>query len=263
MALICPLCSGSSGNSILVQGGSSSILVDAGGTCKSICAALTQAGSSYEELDAIVLTHEHSDHIKALPVLLKKAPVPVYATEAVLEYLAENLKIPANVPLVPLNMAGFCIHDLHIAPFPTPHDSVGSVGYRIALPEGQHIGIATDLGHFTPQVEESLSGCQAILLESNYDDGMILCSPDPYPLKRRIMSPKGHLSNNACASAAVALARKGTSRFILGHLSENNNMPQLAFQATQTAMDGAGMTAQEGFSVVVAKRSQCSAPLFL
>ena len=180
-----------------------------------------------------------------------------------MEYLAENLKIPANVPLVPLNMAGFCIHDLHIAPFPTPHDSVGSVGYRIALPEGQHIGIATDLGHFTPQVEESLSGCQAILLESNYDDGMILCSPYPYPLKRRIMSPKGHLSNNACASAAVALARKGTSRFILGHLSENNNMPQLAFQATQTAMDGAGMTAQEGFSVVVAKRSQCSAPLFL
>lgn len=263
MAFICPLCSGSSGNSTLVQGGSASILVDAGATCKALCTALSQAGSSFEELDAIVLTHEHSDHIKALPVLLKKAPVPVYATAPVLEYLERNVKIPANVPLVPVEMTSFAIHDLVLTPFATLHDSVGSVGYRIQLLEGPAVGIATDLGRFTPQVQEGLAGCRAVLLESNYDDGMILCSPYPYPLKRRIMSENGHLSNNDCAQAAAALAVQGTRHFILGHLSQNNNMPQLAFQATQTAMEACGATAKEGFSLSVASRSQYSPPLAL
>ncbi len=259
MTELCPLGSGSSGNSTLVRSGGTlsrtTLLVDAGLSCKAICTALEQAGSHYEELDAILLTHEHSDHIKALPVLLKKLSCPVYATEAVLDYISKNLKIPAHIPLVPLSENSFTIGDFQVKAFPTPHDSVGSVGYQFRTGEDQFLAVATDIGHMTPEIMEHLLPCKAVLLESNYDEGMLMCSSYPYTLKRRIVSSKGHLSNIDCAAAALTLAENRLEHLILGHLSENNNLPELAYSTTRNVLDNAGF---HHIDLQVAQRSQVS-----
>lgn len=255
MAELCPLGSGSSGNSILIRSGDTTILVDAGISCKAICSGLEQVGSHYEELDAILLTHEHSDHIKALPVLLKKLTCPVYATEAVLDYISRSLKIPAHTPLVPISDAPFALHDLEIQAFATPHDSVGSVGYQLRTADDKLLAVATDLGHMTDEIMRFLLPCKTVLLESNYDEGMLMCSPYPYPLKRRIASSMGHLSNMDCAAAAVTLAKNGMEHLILGHLSQNNNLPELAFAATRNALDLSGC---KDVDLQVARRSQVS-----
>lgn len=255
MAELCPLGSGSNGNSTLIRSGSTSILVDAGLSCKAICTALEQVGSHYEHLDAILLTHEHSDHIKALPVLLKKLTCPVYATEAVLDYIRRNLKIPAHTALVPLEDKPLELHDFEVRSFSTPHDSVGSVGYQFRTQDDKLLAVATDLGHMTEEIMNFLLPCKTILLESNYDEGMLMCSSYPYMLKRRIASSVGHLSNLDCASTAVALARNGVEHLILGHLSQNNNLPELAYTATKNALELAGCTAVD---LRVARRSQVS-----
>lgn len=261
MAELCPLGSGSSGNSTLIRSsasGGTSILIDAGLSSKAICSALEQVGSHYEELDAILLTHEHSDHIKALPVLLKKLTCPVYATEPVLDYISRTLKIPAHTPLVPISEGPFTLHDFEVQAFPTPHDSVGSVGYQLRTADDKLLAVATDLGHMTEEIMGFLRPCKAILLESNYDEGMLMCSSYPYILKRRIASSTGHLSNMDCAAAAVALAKNGVEHLILGHLSQNNNLPELAFTATRNALDLSGCKAVD---LQVAKRSQVSEPV--
>jgi len=260
MALLCPLGSGSNGNSCLVRCGDTAILVDAGLSSKAICAALDSLDCGVESLDAILLTHEHSDHVKALPVLLKKLSCPVYGPAPVLDYLSRSMKLPAHTPLVPLEEGAFVLHDLEVLPFTTPHDSIASVGYRFQSPEGRYFAIATDLGHVSPQLLELLAPCQALLLESNYDEGMLLCSPYPYPLKRRIASPMGHLSNGDCAAAAVQLAQGALRSLILGHLSQNNNLPELAYGAVKSALDLADAPTVE---LRVALRSQCSQPLLI
>lgn len=258
MAELCPLGSGSSGNSTLIRSGGTSVLVDAGLSCKAICTSLEQIGSHYEELDAILLTHEHSDHIKALPVLLKKVNCPVYGTAPVLEYISRNLKIPAHTALVPLEDKPLVLHDLEVRSFSTPHDSVGSVGYQFQTHDDKLLAVATDLGHMTEEIMSFLLPCKAILLESNYDDGMLMCSSYPYILKRRIASSMGHLSNTDCASAAVRLAQNGVEHLILGHLSQNNNLPALAFTTTKNALELSGCTSM---NLCVAKRSQVSDPI--
>ncbi len=254
MAELCPLGSGSSGNSTLVRSNGTSILVDAGLSCKAICTALEQIGSHYEELDAILLTHEHSDHIKALPVLLKKLTCPLYGTEPVLDYISKTLKIPVHIPMIPIPDSAFAIHDLEVRAFSTPHDSVGSVGYQF-YDGSKRFAVATDLGHMTDSIMEQLLPCKAVLLESNYDEGMLMVSDYPYALKRRIASSKGHLSNIDCASAAVTLAQNGVEHLILGHLSQNNNLPELAYSATRTALDHAGYS---DLDLQVALRSSVS-----
>lgn len=258
MALLCPLGSGSNGNSTLIRCGDTTVLVDAGLSSKSICAAMNSLDCEPNSLDAILLTHEHNDHVKALPVLLKKLSCPLYGPTPVLDYLSRSMKLPPHIPLVPLEEGPFVLHDLEVLPFSTPHDSIASVGYRFQSPEGRYFGIATDLGHVSPQLLELLAPCQALLLESNYDEGMLYCSAYPYPLKRRIASPSGHLSNGDCAAAAVQLAQGALRSLILGHLSQNNNLPELAYGAVKNALDLAGAPPLE---LRVALRGQCSPPL--
>lgn len=258
MAELCPIGSGSSGNSTLIRSGNTSLLVDAGLSCKAICSGLQQFQSHYEELDAILLTHEHSDHIKALPVLLKKVSCPVYGTAAVLDYIRRTVKIPEHTALVPIDKNPFLLHDLEVQAFPTPHDSVGSVGYRFRTENDTFFAIATDLGHMTEEILSLLLPCKTVLLESNYDEGMLMCSSYPYALKRRIVSSLGHLSNLDCASTSVKLAESGVEHLILGHLSQNNNLPELAFTATRNALDLAGFSSVD---LKVAKRSQVSEPV--
>ena len=174
----------------------------------------------------------------------------------------ENVELPASVSLHEADPEGFTVGDMQVKPFATCHDSVGSLGYRILLPDGGELGFATDLGCYTAAVEEGLRGCGTVMLESNYDDGMILASDYPYYLKRRIQSNNGHLSNNDCSAVLPQLAASGTKQFVLGHLSQNNNMGLLAHQASEQALLQSGLSPQD-FTLQVAQRSQPSTPIVL
>ncbi len=225
------LYSGSTGNSFLICAGGLCFLIDAGKNAKSLCAAIRSCGHEPEEIQAVFVTHEHSDHIKALPVFLKKYPIPVHLPEACAYKLKDE---PSALPLLrphpPVHeevLAG-----VRIVSFPTPHDSRGSVGYRmeISIPGGCfRIGYATDIGFVSPSVEENLTGCDAVILESNHDPDMLQNGPYPYDLKRRIASRRGHLSNPDSACFAARLCACGTKSIMLAHLSQENNTPDTAY----------------------------------
>jgi len=189
-------------------------------------------------------------------------PGSTFKVVTALEYMREHVELPAGLPLYEADPEGFCVGQMMVRPFATSHDSVGSLGYRISLPDGQELGFATDLGCYTEAVEEGLRGCRTVMLESNYDDGMILVSDYPYYLKRRIQSRSGHLSNSDCAAALPALAQNGTRNFVLGHLSQNNNLGLLAQQASEQALLQAGLERGD-FTLQIANRSQLSQPVLL
>lgn len=225
------LYSGSTGNAFLLDANGVCVLIDAGKSAKSLCTAIRAAGHEPDDVRAVFLTHEHSDHIKALPVFLKKHPVPVHLP------LACAYKLECEPSAASLLLAHPPIHTeevdgIRISSFPTPHDSRGSVGYRIEIPTPDgifRIGYATDIGHVSPAVEENLMGCDAVVLESNHDPDMLMDGPYPYDLKLRISSKRGHLCNADSASLAARLCENGTKTVMLAHLSQENNTPDTAY----------------------------------
>lgn len=228
------LYSGSVGNAFLIQAPGGSILIDAGKSAKRLCSALQEAGVAPESIGAIFVTHEHNDHISALPVFLKKHPVPVHVLSTCAYRLALEQSVAPHLSLhPPLFEVTAC--GMRITSFPTPHDSRGSVGYRIELPlengRTERIGYATDIGYVTREIEEGLSGCATVILESNHDPDMLWEGPYPYDLKRRIASNRGHLSNPDSAALAAQLCQSGTRRLMLAHLSAENNTPDTAYDA--------------------------------
>ena len=220
MSRFITLASSSSGNAAFVGTGQYGVLIDAGVSAKRIKTAMTDAGLDPAFIKAIFVTHEHDDHIKGLNVLAAQLKVPVYAT--------------------PGTMAGLHDADVLDGRFPTElltgtsHDSRQSCGYRIDLPGGA-VGIATDTGFATPEMMATLSGCDLVLLESNYDDEMLMNGYYPPYLKARIRSNVGHLSNADSSEAACALLDLGVRRFVLGHLSQHNNTSALALSAHRFA----------------------------
>jgi len=248
MAKFCPLFSSSKGNCIYLSAAGTSVLIDMGVSFRQLNAALTDRGFDIEDLSGVFITHEHSDHIKGLHTFLKRTGVPVYAPIPTLTYLEDKELIPPGTQLIPCE-APMSIGELEVTPFETPHDANCSVGYRFLLPDRRKVAVATDLGHITPIVKEHLEGCELVMLESNYDRGMLDCSRYPYPLKLRIKSSHGHLSNDDCALEVSDLINSGSTHFILGHLSEENNLPQLAFQVTKSLLETAGM--REGIDYIL------------
>ncbi len=239
------LYSGSDGNAALLCADGHAVLIDAGRTAKCLCAALQEAGADPDRLDAIFVTHEHRDHTAALDVFVKHHPVPVHITERSAQRmlprtgqaLHEHLVI--HPPLYSVEVGPFTFSS-----FLTSHDSAQSVGFRIIVREGEKehiVGYATDLGTVTPAVEAGLCGCEGVVLECNHDEEMLMEGPYPYDLKRRIASPKGHLSNRDCADFATRLAANGTKRLLLAHLSEINNLPDLALAEVRSALAGTGV----------------------
>ncbi len=229
---ICTLYSGSGGNSTYIEAAGTRILIDAGKNARSLCRALSEIGSDISEIDAILITHEHTDHVSALEVISKRHEIPIH----ICDISAKRFDITPDAH-VHKNLVRHteeyetCVGGLNIRSFHTPHDSMMSVGYRIDFQDedGEHsVGVATDIGYVTKGICRALEGCETVVIESNHDEDMLKSGPYPYELKKRILSNRGHLSNKASAAFGAHLASKGTRAFMLAHLSEENNTPETA-----------------------------------
>lgn len=253
MAKFCPLFSGSSGNSTYISAESGNLLIDAGVSFKRLKAALENAGGSIETLSAIAITHEHSDHVGGLKTLLKNHPMPVIASSQTLKTLRASELIPDGIETLVAERE-LAVSGLRLNRFATGHDCEGSSGYVVLLPNGERVAICTDLGVVTEPVHKALSGCKLVLLESNHDIRLLQTGPYPPALKMRILSERGHLSNLSCAEEIKRLYQDGTTHFILGHLSEQNNLPMLALSAARAALLDCGAAAENGdYFLTVAK----------
>lgn len=237
MARIYPLFSSSQGNSTFIGTEKGGILIDAGVSCKRLCEALKVNRLSPESVKAIFITHEHSDHIKGLKVFGSKINCPIYGKKESLELLIKEDKISSKNPVMEITKS-ISICGMEVSAFNTPHDSVASCGYKIHTADDKYCAVCTDLGHITPEIEDALIGCRLVLLESNYDEMMLRTGDYPLSLKQRILSMHGHLSNDECASQIKKLIKKGTKYFVLGHLSPENNRPQIADKTVQMALSG-------------------------
>lgn len=251
MAKIVPLFSSSKGNSYYIQGNGSAILVDAGRNLKQIELAMAENGLSMRDVSAIFVTHEHSDHISALKVLLKRYDIPLYASQGTLDYLISYDKVPATARL---NVIEDVIEtdDFRIARVETSHDAAEPCGYHITTPDGRRLSIVIDTGYLTEDARRAISRSHLAVVESNHDVDMLKNGMYPYILKQRILSDSGHLSNSACADALPDFVGAGLTRIILGHLSEENNTPHLALSEAVESLNRAGMVLESDYLIDVA-----------
>ena len=228
MIKFCNLFSGSSGNCTFVSSKNTKILVDAGVSCLKISKALAELDVSLDEIDAILVTHEHVDHIKGITTIVNKYHVPIYASEKTWKMM-NSLKVPDAYQLTfePNNL--FNIGDFDIYPFSIPHDAADPCGFSLSC-ENKKVTIATDMGYIDNTILEQMEKSDVLLLESNYDVETLKCSPYPFFLKQRISGKNGHLSNDVAGKAICHLCQKGVNNIILGHLSKENNFPELAYQ---------------------------------
>ena len=216
------------------------ILIDAGKSARALCNALKAIGTDMKEIRAIFVTHDHHDHVSALEVLSKKHEIPIHMTDGSAALYDRYPDSPIHARLVRHTpIFSEQVGPLRVSSFPTPHDSRMSVGYRVECAEGgeiSRVGVATDIGYVTEEIRKGLSGCDAVVLESNHDVDMLMKGPYPYELKQRIRSHRGHLSNHDSALLSAELAERGTRAFLLAHLSEENNEPTLALEETERAV---------------------------
>ncbi len=226
----CSLYSGSSGNSLLVQSDNTNILVDAGVSCRKIENALNDLDVLPESIDGILVTHEHTDHVQGLGTLVKKFNIPVYVNQETLDAMPKQKdKIPDDKINLFKVQDHFEINDLKIEPFKIPHDAANPCGFSI-FNNDKKMSIATDIGEITWDILKQLEDSSFLLLESNYDPEVLRCAPYPYPLKKRIASSTGHLSNSKAGKTISYLLQSGLKTAMLGHLSKHSNFPELAYK---------------------------------
>lgn len=259
-----PLYSGSSGNSIFLQFEGVRILVDVGCSTKSIVSALEQVGQNPTAIDAILITHDHSDHMKGLDVFVRKFGTPIYATVHTWRGIHGAEKKPHAQELDHTIVSGesFFVGQVEIIPFSTPHDAEGSCGFRFFY-QGRSMAVATDLGHFSDEVRDAVVGSEVVLIEANYDHDMLMNGEYPWYLKKRIDSEMGHLCNSDCAQAVCYLYHNGTKHFVLGHLSKENNMPMIAEKEILRVMDNESAIRGENYFLSVANRYYPTEPVIL
>lgn len=236
MARFFPLFSGSSGNSYYIGHSEGGILIDAGVSARRLTAALIRAEVDPAKIQAIFVTHEHSDHIAGLRVFASRNRIRVFASHGTLMALEQMDVLTPQFDSFVIGQDGVETGGMRIVPFHTSHDSRESLGYIIQTSDGRNIAVATDLGYLSEEVIGAITGCDLVVLESNHDVRMLQIGPYPYYLKRRILSDTGHLSNDACASVLPRLLQSGATRFVLGHLSKENNYPELARQTALSSL---------------------------
>lgn len=230
--------SGSSGNCLLLSEGSTHLLIDAGISVRRIQSFLLQQDLCWSDIAGVLITHEHSDHIYGLDTLAKQEKTSIYAPHTVANRLLGKFPLlETRLHVIPVGEL-FSIGALRVRAFHTNHDTDECVGYRV---EGENsFALATDTGCVTEKIRQGLLGAETVMIEANHDLTMLRDGPYPFPLKSRILSEQGHLSNEQCAALAAELARAGTRQFILGHLSRENNRPALAIRAVGEALVGTG-----------------------
>jgi phosphoribosyl 1,2-cyclic phosphodiesterase len=229
------LSSGSKGNAILVEGGGARVLVDCGLTPKALRERLAHVDRSLTHIDAIVVTHGHGDHVSGARVLAGAFRLLTYATQKTHKFLGRTGGVSHLAPIAPDET--FRVKSLEITPFSTPHDAPGSVGFVFTDGDAR-FAVCTDLGHVTPTVTRALRDVDALYLEFNHDIEMLRHGPYPMPLKRRIASPLGHLSNDEARALLVDVHHHEMRHLVLAHLSESNNTPTLALGSARSVTDG-------------------------
>ena len=229
--------SSSSGNCTYIEENGDGVLIDAGFGVRNTCNFLKEAKIDENNVRAIFITHEHTDHICGLKSLCKRWDVPVYGSRATLEKLLEKDAVGADTKLYEINLKTAEIGSLAVSAFHTPHDSADSLGFIVS--NGKvNAGICTDLGYMPTKISKALENCNFVLLESNYDTAMLQAGNYPFQLKERIASNYGHLSNDDCAVQVGKLIERGTTHFLLGHLSQDNNRPDIADSTVQSHLLG-------------------------
>lgn len=263
MAKICPLFSGSRGNSYYISSAGSGILIDAGRSAKQLENALAANSIDIDTIRAIFVTHEHSDHIQGLRVFSSRYKIKVYASHKTLSALEHLGAVNEKVDSCEIDSRGIAVDSMLIKPFATSHDCAGSVGYTVEMSDGTKIALATDTGIITEEICEAITGCNAVIIESNHDVGMLMNGAYPYQLKRRILSDCGHLSNDTCSRLLPQLVESGATRFILAHLSRDNNMPMIAESAALYELGQRGMKRNKDFTLMVAPPETCGESVIL
>lgn len=261
---LCSIASGSSGNCIYIGTDTTHVLVDVGVSMKKTDIGLATIDLSLRDIDGIFITHEHIDHIGGLGVISRKHKIPIYATKKTIEAISKVKSLGTVDPSLfqpILADEKFKIKDLTIHPMKISHDAADPVAYRFYY-GSKKVAVVTDLGCYNEYTIASLQGMNALLLEANHDVNMLQVGPYPYPLKRRILGDRGHLSNELSGRLLDALMHENLKAVMLGHLSQENNLAELAYETVRNEinMGKSGFQAKD-IELSVAKRSEASAPI--
>ena len=258
---LCSIASGSSGNCIYAGTDDCHILEDAGISGKRIEAGLNEIGLKTSEMQGILVTHEHSDHIKGLGVVARKHGIPIYGTKGTLDWIRENQaigKVDDTLFHEIQPEVHFTIGDMDIEPIPTSHDAAEPVAY-IMRKQDKSMAVITDLGKYDHYIVDKLQGLDVLLLEANHDVHMLQVGRYPYYLKKRILGDRGHLSNELSGQLLGEVLHDGFKKVILGHLSHENNYPELASETVRLEITmGENPFKGNDFPLTVAKRDEVS-----
>lgn len=253
---ILSLSSGSSGNCILIKTRNAAILMDCGVTGKTAEREIQRAGILPQQLDAIIVSHEHIDHISGVGVMSRRYKIPIYATIGTWKAMINSIgKIEPSLIHYIAAEVPFKIKETVITPFKTSHDAAESIG-AVFCSDNEKCAIVTDLGTVSRTIFDLLLPCSSIMIEANHDENMLIHGTYPQMLKDRILSDSGHLSNRVCGAMCARLAREGRVRsIILGHLSSDNNTPAVAYKAVKDSLAREGFFVGKDITLTVANRN--------
>ncbi len=263
---LCSIASGSSGNCIYIGNDNTHLLVDAGISKKRIEEGLSKLDIRGEELSGILITHEHVDHIQGLGAFCRKYAVPIYATKGTIEGILGC----SGVGMIPQGLfreiqsnQACTVGTMEIKPFAISHDANEPTGFRVET-EDKSVAVATDLGFYDHYIIENLKGLNAIILEANHDVHMLEVGPYPYYLKQRVLGARGHLSNEASGRLLCEIMHKDLKHILLGHLSKENNYPELAYETVKLEVTMSNIPFRgEDLSLIVADRNEISKILYI